>query len=182
MKIKRINFNGVVMKDMLRVYAGNESPRIIYTKDEYEVVGKYEGSNIVKVVDNLLIHSLGCCLASAQKSWGGSYMIVTDDVFNKCPRYVKEFIVNHEIGHIKLGHLETTARSQWIYLIKRAFGGKTSKAFMNELAADQFSAAEIGYDKALHALGYMANHFNLGTIGNAEIRKRMRHIQRLMSQ
>lgn len=63
-------------------------------------------------------------------------IIIVDDYYVKAPRYVKEFIYWHEMGH-------STDR----YITKRTF--------LHELVADNYAVLHIGKYKAIKALNYM---------------------------
>lgn len=80
----------------------------------------------------------------------------------------KDFVLMHELGHIKLGHLnDGKGDTFFVHHFKRALGNKD--ILNNEFAADAYAAERVGYDKAIQCLQYMKT---LG-LDNKELDKRI---------
>lgn len=95
--------------------------------------------------------------------------ILHDSGFNLLPDNVKNFLVHHEIGHIKNSDLNNINQKQYAsIMLKRSLG------FTNtiEIKADAYAASVIGKANALNALAFLIRETNLPLFLKIEVRKR----------
>ena len=67
--------------------------------------------------------------------------VIVDWVFDRLSADTQEFFLQHEIGHLKCGHL-----------MQRDDSEKTKRSFSEELEADEYAASVIGAQQAVTAL------------------------------
>ena len=68
----------------------------------------------------------------------GKYRIVVDDLFIASPTEVKEFVIQHEIGHIELLKEKIDKHILW-----------------DEVYCDKYSMKQVGFNNAINALNYI---------------------------
>ena len=85
---------------------------------------------------------------------------------------IRDFVLAHELGHIKLGHLDKgVGESLMVHNLKRAFGNKA--VLRREYEADAYAASIVGKDNAIAALQYM---LSLGVWNTKELNRRIANL------
>lgn len=85
---------------------------------------------------------------------------------------IRDFVLAHELGHIKLGHLNKGVGEPFlVHCMKRAFGNKV--IINREYEADVYAASVVGNDKAIEALQYM---LSLGVWNTKELNRRIANL------
>jgi Zn-dependent protease with chaperone function len=109
-----------------------------------------------KVPDAYLMQAGGALNAFATKLFRSNFIVLYSDLVNACGDDAEavDFIVGHELGHVKAGHL----RFQWLIILGRLFpfiGGAYSRA--REYTADRYGLASINDPRAAtHGLTVLA--------------------------
>ena len=113
-----------------------EDPEAITNVLKGEYIGKISNIPIYKNASFMLNNGLygACCM----KDYLGNYYIAIDNLFSLLNKNTQEFLLCHELGHYKRGHLEGV------------FG--TIVDINNEYEADEYAAELIGYQEAIDAL------------------------------
>ena len=105
------------------------------------------------IVDNGFVRKTGCMIGiSFKDTFSGINKIAIEE---NLPSYVKEFVLNHELGHIRLGHVDAAVREnqqQALYVIKRSLSRTIDS---RELEADRFAYERVGRETSLKALMWM---------------------------
>lgn len=103
-----------------------------------------------------LLRSAGMAIAGAVLMSDGRKQIVVDDLFFKhFDKDSQKFILHHEQGHIKLGHLDKykkEGRTTHSNLVDRKITEIMGGVQQEELEADDYAASVIGKEKAFYAL------------------------------
>jgi Zn-dependent protease with chaperone function len=111
---------------------------------------------LAKVPDAYVMQAGGSLNALATKLFGSSFIVLFSDLLEACEDdpEAADFIIAHELGHLKAGHL----RFQWFLILGRLvpfLGGAYSRAC--EYTADRFGFAAVGDRRsAVHGLTVLA--------------------------
>lgn len=113
-----------------------EDPEAVTNILKGEYLGEISNIPIYKNASFMLNNGIygACCV----KDFLGNYYIVIDNLFSLLDKDSQEFLLCHELGHYRRGHLEDV------------FG--TVVDLNNEFEADEYAAELIGYQKAIDAL------------------------------
>ena len=96
-----------------------------------------------------------------------SNIIVVNNAFLTLSKATQECLLWHEIGHVKLGHLDQK-RSHFLYILERIF-----KEPQIEIDADGYAIDKVGKEKFISALVELNQHMK-----TRAIRKRIERIKR----
>lgn len=114
------------------------------------------------------------CMLTVDKT-GKIGVIVKDQFFDELPKFAQDFMIQHEIGHFKNGHmLEEERNKLHIANFMRLFG-MASKV---EFAADEYAAKQIGRNKSVSALKWMCKNTDLPLLSKWEMRQRISHLKK----
>lgn len=165
----KTNVGKIVRRDM-RKYRNTFE---FWSGSDITELGMHRGKPIYEVKSDRVIHCSGFAFSAVCLSLTESkYLVVVDELFKNSPEYVQNFNRCHEIGHIKLSHVDSVSGSNLKNYIKRVLGiGKQSR---NEFEADAYSAAKVGYDTAIKAITWILDNYNFGFFGNREFKRRLR--------
>lgn len=172
--MKKTNVEKIVISDIRKynTLIGFET----WFGNEITTIGDHQGKPIHEVASNKMIHCAGFAFSAATMNVNKTaYMVIVDDLFKNSPNYVQEFMRNHEIGHIKLSHLDNSVNNIQ-NKIKRLLGISTIS--QNEYEADAYSAARVGYDNAIKALTYLLDNYSFGFLSNREMKNRLKILKR----
>ena len=113
-----------------------EDPEAVTNILKGDYLGKISNIPIYKNASFMINNGLygACCV----KDYLGNYYIVIDNLFSLLNKNTQEFLLCHELGHYRRGHLEGV------------FG--TIVDINNEFEADEYAAGLIGYQEAIDAL------------------------------
>jgi len=103
----------------------------------------------------MLLNKTGILMAGCFQITRGLTFLATDACFEFMTAGDREFLINHEFGHIAHQDFKTMRKAQ----LKARLSGKSADEVIRitrntdmEFAADEYAAEHIGYDKAIHAL------------------------------
>lgn len=165
----KINVGKIVRRDMIKYNTTFE----VWCGSDITELGVHKGKPIYEVKSDKVIHCAGFAFSAVSLNLAESkYLIVVDELFKNSPKYVQAFMRYHEIGHIKLSHVDSTEGSNIKNYINRVLGiGKQSR---NEYEADAYSAAKVGYDTAIKAITWILDNYSFGVLGNREFKHRLK--------
>lgn len=163
------------IKEVIRAsYNMTASPKTILASDLVNLLE--DDIPVIKYTDR--VHSIGSLFAicGSLQNFNGELKpaIFVDEYFNELPETVKDFLMYHELGHIKLKHFEgNNQKNSFInelknslYVIKRNF-----RIELKELQADNYAVKQIGKEKSIESLNYLLN--NIIGINKKEIKERI---------
>jgi len=104
-------------------------------------------------------------------------LILTDTNFSQLENNVQQFILYHEIGHIKLKHLNTVKDITKKLVFMRSFGF-TPKM---EYDADEYAVSILGVNFVKQALLQLSKYNKLSFISKIEFLKRYIHLKYIKS-
>ena len=100
-------------------------------------------------------------------------MIIKDQFFDELPKFVQDFMIQHEIGHFKNKHHLRGDKNK-IPNIIRTFG-MTNKM---EIKADEYAVRKVGREKSIAALQWMCKNTDLPFLSKWEMRQRISHLKK----
>lgn len=165
------------MKEMKKTYL---SQRFIQS---FEFVGLINLNNLEEIEPNIYldrsdnskkVHTTGGILAVAVQLDRGRYLIYTDKYFNMLPKMVQDFIIYHEIGHVKRNHYNHDIESN---NNKNRFDVVLKRKLNLEIEADQFSASAIGVENAILSLEFIKSNIDLSISSKIEFQKRIKALR-----
>lgn len=129
----------------------------------------------VKLARNCnVFHGDGAIVAAATFLEDGSPVIMTDEIYDAAPGYVKAFFAMHELCHIELGHIRPDSKMSIVQIIGRMVPG--SSQWKYERAADNHAAKCVGFDKAISSISWVGTHVQIGFLSRLEMFTRMIHL------
>lgn len=139
------------------IEATKASARIASGNSDY----RYETVNGVNVIvqDDAVI-AVGSLYGVATKNELGEPVVVVSEDFFELPENVRNFVLAHEEGHVKL-HLEegqSTAKEVIVSHAKNIFRGiqaKAGKVDQRELEADMYAVGKVGVDAVIEGLYHL---------------------------
>ena len=171
--MKKINFIKFI-KDVMKA-SQIDGKLHLYTPDDYKVLGYYNNRPIalLKEPDDIRVHGFGSVMCIAVKNIGG-YLILRDSYLDGIPDYVKQFSINHEIGHILNGDLDHYDTVKTVTYN----GVRVVKDLSFEYKADIYAASVIGADYAISALTYIRRSLPFGLASKKQLNQRIKNIKR----
>lgn len=142
---------------------------IIVTQSDVIMID--EKTNIPVLHKNDIVWSVNSRFACAGKA-GLQDVIYVDDFFLVLPKYVQEFIIQHELGHISSNHNEQI-KKPLLHSILRIF--KLSEL---EVEADKCAVKVLGLEKCKDGLLYLINDVNFPLSSKLELKKRLKVIEK----
>ena len=149
----------------------------MYNTINFRKLVKVEGDVFFyKKERSLYLHLQKCMFAGVTelKLTNGKsiYVIVHDKLFDEAPEYVQRFFIQHEIGHIKCGHLENGKRrgQTKINYIYRIFHSD-----FTEFEADWYAARKVGLD-AVRAIKWVIEFCKKNNNKDALLEARIRYV------
>lgn len=140
----------------------------------YDMEQVEENLFIVKKPCGPFVHkNLGAVMMLALDATGKNGIIIKDQFFDQLPRFVQEFMINHEIGHFKNGH-HLRGNKNKIPNIIRTFGVTN----VLEIKADAYAAMKIGRNKCIAALEWLCENTDLPMSSKWEMRQRISHLKK----
>lgn len=145
----------------------------------------------VAVIDNhhIELHQMGLTIAAAMSLKGTAadyeYAILIDEIFKSMPRYVQEFILAHELGHIALGHLdgliENGVSGEQLTMLRLA-GNKAAVTLEHQ--ADTVAVAALDKTQVIMAMRWKLENIDFGISERTEveINERIQYIRDLYLQ
>ena len=94
--------------------------------------------------------------------------ILHDSSYDEFPKFVKRFLMEHEIGHSKNKDLDMDAKTSRMILIKRSFGILPNI----EIEADAYAASIVGASNAKKALLFLRKRTDLPLTSKIELMRR----------
>ena len=134
-----------------------------------------EGLKVIReygVIDGYRIHHIpdvSCMGMLWSVALTGPKFILIDDAFLALPENVRSFIINHEAGHLVLGH--DGVKENALKRMLKIWMGKVMKI---ELEADAFAAERVGRDAAIEALTVMKSGKG---VSKSELNNRIKALQ-----
>jgi hypothetical protein len=128
---------------------------------EVQMFGVIEtnGLSIPVYLDPLRLKSIGARFAFAAKV-NDQYVIFTDELYVEAPQEVREFVLNHELGHILNGHVEKY--NVW-KMLKRVLIGLVTIDKM-EIEADHYAIEQMSASRVVSSLTYINNRLSTSEI------------------
>ena len=150
-----------------------EPEHLVYIDDNI-----YGYTNIEKASEYL--HGKGIFLAAvvtAQTLFGNNYHVVLcDEATFELPKFVQEFLIQHEVGHAVNGDLEQVKTSIKSYelILKRALGFLPEM----EIKADAFAVKINGIEDTKKAIKFLIHETNLPFNSKLELVRRYKKVCR----
>lgn len=123
------------------------------------------------------IHSCGIiyCMCGKEQLDNGDIveLITVDSLFMKLPEKVQNFMIYHEVGHIKFGHTELSVVKVALINICRRLGFLPKM----EVEADCYAASMVGIEDAKLGLKFLMGDKTLSLIGRIEAFKRLLRVK-----
>lgn len=123
------------------------------------ILGEIDGIPVIRSSEMVhSITSLLACTTALNTIYGTTVRVIcVDEYFDLAPKYVQEFVINHEIGHIKNKHFENgSVNASFKHIFTRSI--KLSK---EEVEADLYAYNKIGKENSILALEYILNTFKV---------------------
>lgn len=116
---------------------------------EDSIIDKFviQGRNVVVSYNNNVLKDLQLKFAFVLIIDEFNYMIVVDDIFMDCSSTTKDFIIEHEVGHILL-HMNN--QINFIEKMRRFFV-ELININLYEFEADNYALKKVGKDSTLQA-------------------------------
>lgn len=147
-----------VLRDDLRTYAYGNDAVIVHHNTFVKLAS--DGGN------NAIIYETEESLYN-----GSSLLILMDsELFYDAPNYVREFVINHEIGHYKLGHFNEGKLCSEEERTQMTREGKISQY---ERDADMYAVNKLGPTRALQVFDWLIDnvHANIENRNDLILRK-----------
>lgn len=112
---------------------------------------------------------LFCAVTTVDVNGNIFNVIIGDSNFERLDNKVQSFLLNHEIGHIKYGHLTNLSQKDSRRLIVKRLLGFLPKM---EVEADCYAASIVGIENAKYALLWSAKNKSLSLNSRLECFKR----------
>lgn len=120
------------------------TPDIVFAEETIE--------GVELIINSGFVRRTGCMIGISFRNISGNKMIAIEEGL---PSFVESFVLQHELGHINLGHLdEATANqeSNFKYVLKRSLSKHVDQ---RELDADAYACERVGKDTSIKALMWM---------------------------
>lgn len=159
------------MKEIL----GSGSKLTIFTDNKLKPIKNCNAFYYEDAMDNYMHSNLVAGMATVKIRFFTIYgtfedrnVILHDSSYTEFPRYVKRFLIEHEIGHVKNGDLEMDPSKSKFAIIKRSFGILPKM----EIKADAYASAVVGNYNAKKALLFLRKRTDLPLISKFELMRR----------
>lgn len=141
--------------------------------NEDMILGEIEGIPVIKSPDMVRsLASVMACTTGVNTIYGTTIRVIcVDDYFDLAPENVQEFVIYHEIGHIKNKHFEnaTDKFASFKHIFKRNL-----KLTTEEAEADLYAYNKVGKENSIFALEYITNNFK---VSKRDIKSRLNVIK-----
>ena len=169
----------VAISSVIGLYIGLKSSREILS-DDTETVSTGEYREIIIKYAPTYVSTLCSSYSVVQKIFD-TITIYVDKKFEKLSKSQKQFVINHELGHINCGHLDQIAEENKNKNIMHAFINKDRLAgkeiaVVREMEADEYAASIVGYDVAIETLKIMDRNIH-NRVSRKEMARRIKNLE-----
>lgn len=165
----------ITVKEIIECYKNQElfcegyiiSDKLFNNNAEYVPV-------CVQHVPNKL-NSLGLIISGAILGDDGQYYIWTDDRFKMLPDFVQNYIIYHELGHLRQIIAENIKFTKFDNILRSI--GISKKCIEYEVFADSFATTFYGQKETERAMEWLMENVDLSNIMVREYRKRLQAVR-----